>query len=123
MTPSLKPLLLALAIVVMVISVSVYLYNQHTMNIKTKLEHQARYPYSCVVPDKLWDTCVTNEDDGYGAWTFANNQTCLKVYYRVTNWMNHQTFTTDPDGITHYKSEGYDSNGVWHQSSEWRECT
>jgi hypothetical protein len=99
------------------------IYQQHQTDINLKLNHQANYPYSCVVSDQLWDTCAYKTTIlGGNAWAFNENRTCMQVYYATIEWDNHQVFTFDSDGIIHYKSQIYDSNNVWHESSTWRTC-
>lgn len=95
------------------------IWDSHNTEIKAKLEHQEKYPYSCIVQDNLWDECATKTEFG---WRFRDNRTCDSIYYSSVNWDNHHISTVDSDGILHYKGAGYDSYGVYHESHYYFEC-
>lgn len=96
------------------------LYQSYNANLQEKLNHQSKYPYSCVVSDKLWDACATDTYTEY--WSVASNRTCAYVYYAVRDWGNHHFYIIDSQGIIHYKAYGYDSNEVYHEGSNYFEC-
>ena len=108
-----------IAIVILLGAGIAYAYNAHATDIRTLKDRQTAYPYHCVVSDAQWDECTTDTPNGT---VFADTQQCVYLYYWVMNWGSSSVTTIDSDGVSHYKRQVYDSNNVWHESSEWQTC-